>query len=40
MYTSYRMEDCIEILCSSLRERPTNILNFEKENMLPLTKES
>ena len=25
--------------CSFLREHATNILNFEKEKMLPLTKE-
>ena len=30
----------IKIFCSSLRERTTNMLNFEKKNMLPLTKKT
>ena len=37
--TLYRRKDCMKQFCSSLGEHATNILNFEKEEMLPLTKE-
>ena len=38
-HSLYRWEDCMKRFCSSLREHATNILNFEKKKMLPLTKE-
>ena len=31
-------KDCIKRFCSSLREHAINITDFEKKNMLPLTK--
>ena len=34
----YRREDCMEKLCSSLREYAINVTNFEKNKMLLLTK--
>ena len=37
--TLYRGEDCMQKFCTSLRECATNLINFEKKNMLPLTKE-
>ena len=38
-HTLYREKGCIKKFCSSLRKHATNILNVEKEKMLPLTKE-
>ena len=37
-YSLYRGEDCVKTFCSSLKEHATNIINFEKKKMLPLTK--
>ena len=37
-YTLYRQEDCMKRFSTSLRVHDTNILNFEKKQMLPLTK--
>ena len=37
-YTLYRQEDCMKRFSTSLRVHATNILNFEKKQMLPLTK--
>ena len=37
-HTSYRGEDCMKNFCTSLREHATNVINFEKKKMLPLTK--
>ena len=37
-YSLYRGEDCFKTFCSSLKEHATNIINFEKKKMLPLTK--
>ena len=36
--TLYRGEDCMKKFCKSLREHTKNIINFEKNKMLPLTK--
>ena len=38
-YTLYRGEDCMKKSCTSLREHATNVVNFEKKKMTPLTKE-
>ena len=38
-HTLYRGEDCMKIFCNPLREHATNVINFEKKKMLPLTKE-
>ena len=38
-HTLYRGEDCMKQFCSSLRKYVTNVINFEKKEMLPLTKE-
>ena len=35
----YRGEDCMKKFCVSLRERAMEIINFEKEKMMPLKKE-
>ena len=36
----HRGKDCMKKFCSSLREQNAkNIIDFEKKNMLPLTKE-
>ena len=35
----YRRKDCMKNFCESLREQAKNIIDFEKKNMLPLTKE-
>ena len=35
----YRRKDCMKKYYSSLRDYATNILNFEKDKTLPLTKE-
>ena len=37
--TLYRGEDCMKKFCTSLREHDANVINFEKKEMLPLTKE-
>ena len=31
-------EDCMKNFCSSLRDNATNVINFEKKKLLPLTK--
>ena len=36
----YRGEDCMKKFCNSLRENAGNVINFEKNKMLPLTKKS
>ena len=38
-HTLYRGKGCIKRFCSSLREHTKNIMDFEKKNILPLTKE-
>ena len=38
-HTLYRRKDCMKKFCESLREHAKNITDFEKKNMLPLTKE-
>ena len=35
----YRRKECIKKFCTSFREHVKNIFDFEKKNMLPLTKE-
>ena len=35
----YHGEDYEKKFCISLREHATNVINFEKKKMLPLTKE-
>ena len=37
-HTLYCGEDCMKNVCTSLREHATNVINFEKKKMLPLTK--
>ena len=37
-HTLYRGEDYMKNVCTSLREHATNVINFEKKKMLPLTK--
>ena len=37
-HTLYRGEDCMKKFCISLRKHATNLINFEKKKMLPLTK--
>ena len=34
----YRGEDCMKKICKDLREHATKIINYEKKNMIPLTK--
>ena len=34
----YRGEDCMTKFCKNLREHATKIINFEKKDMIPLTK--
>ena len=34
----YRGEDCMKKLCKDLREHATKIINYEKKDMIPLTK--
>ena len=34
----YRGEDCMKKFCADLREHVTKIINYEKEEMIPLTK--
>ena len=33
----YRAKDCIEKLCKDLKELGTEIINFKKKEMIPLT---
>ena len=35
----YRKKDCIEKLCKKLKKRAIKIINYEKKEMIPLTKE-
>ena len=37
-HTLYRGEDCLKTFCESLKEHAKNIIDSEKEKMLPLTK--
>ena len=39
-HSLYRGEDCLKKFFSFLRKHATNVINFEKEKMLPLTKKS
>ena len=34
----YRGEDCMKKFCKDLREHATKIINYEKKEMIPLTK--
>ena len=34
----YRGEDCMKKICKDLREHATKIINYEKKDMIPLTK--
>ena len=34
----YRVEDCMKKFCKDLREHATKIINYEKKDMMPLTK--
>ena len=34
----YFEEDCMKKFCSSLRQHHTNVINFERNKMLPFTK--
>ena len=34
----YRGEDCMKTFCKDLREHATKIINYEKKDMIPLTK--
>ena len=34
----YRGEDCMKKFCKGLREHATKIINYEKKEMIPLTK--
>ena len=34
----YRGNDCMEMFCKDLREHTTKIINYEKKDMIPLTK--
>ena len=34
----YRGEDCMTKICRDLREHATKIINYEKKDMIPLTK--
>ena len=38
-HTLYFRKDCIKNFCESLREHAKNIIEFQKKQMLPLTKE-
>ena len=35
----YRGKDCMKKFCKDLREHATNIINYEKKKMIPLTTE-
>ena len=37
-HTLYRGKDCMKKFCSSLREHAINVINFEKNKTLPVTK--
>ena len=37
-HSLYCWKNCMEKFCSSLREHATNVMNYEKKKMLPLTK--
>ena len=37
-HTLYCGEDCMKKFCTSLKEHATNIINYERKKMLPLTK--
>ena len=39
-HTLYPGEDCMKTFCTSLREHATNVINFQKKNMLPLTEKA
>ena len=34
----YRGEDCMKKFCKDLREHSTKIINYEKKDVIPLTK--
>ena len=34
----YRGDNCIKKFCKDLREHATKIINYEKKDMIPLTK--
>ena len=36
-HTLYNGDDCMKKLCTSLKEHATNVINFEKKTMIPLT---
>ena len=38
-YSLYLGEDCMKKFCTSLREHATNVINFKKKEILPLTKQ-
>ena len=38
-HTLYRGEDCMKKFCTSLTEHATNVTNFQKKIILPLTRE-
>ena len=35
----YKGEDCMAMFCKDLREHATEIINYEKKEMIPLTNE-
>ena len=35
----YRGKDCMKKFCKDLKEHATRIINYEKKNIIPLTKE-
>ena len=37
-HNSYHREDCMKMFCCYLREHATNVINFDRKKMLPLTK--
>ena len=39
-HTLHRGKDCMKKFCESLREHLKNVIDFEKEKMLPLTKKN
>ena len=39
-HTLYRGKDSMKKFCTFLREHATNIIDFEKKKMLPLTKKN
>ena len=38
-HTLYRENECLREICSPLRQHAKNVIDFEKEKLLPLTKE-